>query len=63
VPNAKGLFQDVIQDVDANTEELLNRMPIPSHLLFLVHSLGHNLVASRFGEAGRYAESGTERLP
>jgi hypothetical protein len=63
VPNASGLFQDVIQDVDANTERLLNRMPIPSHLLFLVHSLGRNLVSSRFGEPADMRNLERKRLP
>ena len=37
---AECIFQGIIQDVDANVEEGLNSMPVPSHLLLLSHPFG-----------------------
>ncbi len=41
----EGIFQGAIEDVDANVEKLLNRIPVPPHLLFLCHSFRNCHVA------------------
>ena len=41
---AEGILECVIQHCGANVEKGLHGRPVPAHLLFLVHALGHDLV-------------------
>jgi hypothetical protein len=50
---SKCVFQGAIQHVNANIEETLDSVPVPSHLLLLHHSFGDNLVDCRLDEPGR----------
>ena len=52
MPMAECIFQGVIQDVDANVEEAMDSMPVPSNLLLLNHPFGDNLVDCGLGESG-----------
>jgi hypothetical protein len=50
MPMAKRFFQGAIEDVNANVQEALDCMFIPTHLLALGHPLGNNLVDRRLNE-------------
>ena len=41
---AEGILERVIQDRGANVEKGLHGRPVPAHLLFLIHALGHDLI-------------------
>ena len=41
---AEGFLKRVVQRGGTNVEEGLHARPVPAHLLFLVHTLGHDLV-------------------
>jgi hypothetical protein len=41
---AEGFLERVVQRGGTNVEEGLHARPVPAHLLFLVHTLGHDLV-------------------
>jgi hypothetical protein len=62
VPMSKCVFQGAIQHVNANIEETLDSVPVPSHLLLLHHSFGDNLVDCRLDEPGRDPLSRTVTL-
>jgi hypothetical protein len=52
-PMTEYIFEDAIQHGGANVEEGLHRHPVPAHLLFLVHSLGDDLVDRTLDERRR----------
>jgi hypothetical protein len=41
---AEGILERLIQHRGANLEKELHGRPVPAHLLFLVHALGHDLI-------------------
>ena len=56
---AEGILERVVQRRGTNVEEGPHRGPVPAHLLFLVHALGHDLAwqnaARPERESGWYA--------
>jgi hypothetical protein len=50
---AEGIFECVIQHCGANVEKGLHSRPVPAHLLFLIHTLGHDLVDRALDERSR----------
>src|SRR3954471_17854111 len=50
---AEGILKRLVQHRSTNVEEGLNGRPVPAHLLFLVHALGHDLVDRTFNERRR----------
>src|ERR1700759_3544337 len=50
---AKGILERLVQHRSANIEKGLHGGPVPAHLLFLVHSLGHDLVDRALNECRR----------
>jgi len=51
-PITERIFQSAIQHMNANVEEALDDVPVPSHLLLLHDSLGDNLVDGRLDKPG-----------
>src|SRR5271166_636137 len=49
---AECIFERVVQHRGAHIKEGLHRGPVPAHLLFLVHALGHDLVDRTLHECG-----------
>ena len=41
---AEGILERLIQHGSTNVEKGLHGRPVPAHLLFLVHALGHDLI-------------------
>jgi hypothetical protein len=41
---AEGILERLVQHRSTNVEKGLHGRPVPAHLLFLVHTLGHDLV-------------------
>src|SRR3954466_13151610 len=50
---AEGILEGVTQHGGADVEKGLHGRPVPTHLLFLVHALGHDLVDRTLDERGR----------
>src|SRR3954449_10968986 len=50
---AKGILERLVQHRGTNVEEGLHGRPVPAHLLFLVHALGHDLVDRTLNERRR----------
>src|SRR4051812_25912855 len=50
---AEGILERLVQHSSTNVEEGLHGRPVPAHLLFLVHALGHDLVDRTLNERGR----------
>ena len=50
---AEGILERVVQHRGANVEKGLHGRPVPAHLLFLVHALGHDLVDRTLDERRR----------
>ncbi|MEO8735399.1 MAG: hypothetical protein ABI380_02550 [Edaphobacter sp.] len=44
VPMAEGIFESFSQDVNADINDVLYGVTVPSHLLFLDHALRNDLV-------------------
>ena len=49
----EGVFERIVQHGCSHVEEGLHRRPVPAHLLFLVHTLGHDLVDRTLHKSGR----------
>jgi len=47
---AEGILERLVQYSVTNAEEVLHGRPVPTHLLFLVHALGHDLVDRTLNE-------------
>ena len=54
---AECVFQRLVENVNADVGELLDCVPVPSHLLLICHPFGDDLVNRRFSEPGRYSGS------
>jgi hypothetical protein len=50
---AEGVLESLIQHSGTNVEEGLYGRPVPTHSLFLVHALGHDLVNRTLDERSR----------
>jgi hypothetical protein len=50
---AEGILECVIQHRGTNVEKGLHGRPVPAHLLFLIHALGHDLVDRTLDERRR----------
>src|SRR3954454_9668868 len=50
---AEGILERVVQHGSTHVEEGLHGRPVPAHLLFLVHALGHDLVDRTLDEGRR----------
>src|SRR3954465_15686221 len=50
---AEGILKRLVQHRSTNIEEGLHGRPVPAHLLFLVHALGHDLVDRTLNERRR----------
>src|SRR3954471_20078812 len=50
---AKGILERLVQHRNTNVEEGLHGRPVPAHLLFLVHALGHDLIDRTLHERRR----------
>jgi hypothetical protein len=50
---AEGVLEPLVQHRGTNVEEGLYGRPVPTHLLFLIHSLGHDLVDRTLDERRR----------
>jgi hypothetical protein len=50
---AEGILECVIQHCGANVEKGLHGRPVPAHLLFLIHSLGRDLIDRTLDERSR----------
>src|SRR4051812_44130917 len=50
---AEGILERLVQHRSTNVEEGLHGHPVPAHLLFLVHALGHDLVDRTFDKRRR----------
>src|SRR3954469_21346381 len=50
---AEGIFEPLVQHRSTNVDEGLHGLPVPAHLLFLVHALGHDLVDRTFDKRRR----------
>src|SRR6202044_3970881 len=50
---AEGVLEPLVQHRGTNVEEGLYGRSVPSHLLFLVHALGHDLVDRTLDERSR----------
>jgi hypothetical protein len=50
---AECIFQGGVENIDADVEERLDGVPVPSHLLLLHHALRKDLVDCRCDEASR----------
>src|SRR3954465_165003 len=50
---AKGILERAVQHRGTHVEEGLHGRPVPAHLLFLVHALGHDLVDRTLDECRR----------
>jgi len=49
----EGVFERIVQHGCSHVEEGLHRRPVPAPLLFLVHTLGHDLVDRTLHKSGR----------
>ncbi len=49
----EGVFERIVQHGCPHFDERLHRRPVPSHLLLLVHPLGHDFVDRTLDERGR----------
>jgi hypothetical protein len=47
------ILERAVQHGRSDVEEGLHRHPVPAHLLFFVHALGHDLVDRALHERGR----------
>jgi hypothetical protein len=45
-----GILEYLVRYSGTNVEEVLHSRPVPTHLLFLVHALGHDLVDRTLNE-------------
>jgi hypothetical protein len=50
---AEGILECVIQHRYTNVEKRLHGRPVPAHLLFLIHALGHDLIDRTLDERSR----------
>ena len=50
---AKGILERIAQYGGANLEKGLHGRPVPAHLLFLIHALGHDLIDRTLDERSR----------
>jgi hypothetical protein len=49
----EGVRESIVQHGGTDIEKGPHGRPVPAHLLFLVHALGHNLVDRTFNERRR----------
>jgi hypothetical protein len=62
MPMAKRVFQGAFEDVNADVQEALNCIFIPTHLLALRHPLGNDFVDRRLDETSGDPHSATITL-
>ena len=53
VPMPECIFQCAVENMNANVQERLDGVPVPSHLLLLCHAFRNDLVDCRFDKTGR----------
>jgi hypothetical protein len=58
---AEGFLERVVQRGGTNVEEGLHARPVPAHLLFLAHTLGHDLVDGLTALSTNPVEIGSSR--
>ena len=57
MPMAECIFESPVEHVNANVDETLNSVTVPSHLLLLRHPFRDDFVDYGLGEFGRYPRS------
>ena len=62
MPMPEGVFQGAVEHMNPYVQELLDRIPVPPHLLLLRHPFGDNLVDGGFGKSGRDSQPSTVAL-